>query len=394
MANPGDIAFIGYNADGNDDFAIVVVNDLDGSSTPIEINFTDNEWDGSNFNSGEGVLTWTISTNISAGTVVTFNSLTAGATASAGSVSVSGTMNLAAMDEVIYAFEGDISSPTAFLAAFANDDGQLNLSNTGLTLGTNAIEIDGDEDVATYTGTRADIPANLLTTINDSSNWTTQDGTGDQSNDGNAPDLPFDTTTFECFLTGTQILTEKGYKSVETLEIGDKVQTAEGMEIVKWIAHQTVTPREITNPLRGNPIQIKAGALGDNLPGRDLFVSPDHALFVDGLLINAGALVNDISIVQTKPTENFVYHHVELEKHAILIAEGVYAESYLPQKEDRQQYDNGAEYEELYPEGSNLMLWPMDYPRISSWNKVPRFVSKKLIRIASQLEGQEIKISA
>ena len=390
MANPGDIAFIGYNADGNDDFAIVVVNDLDGSSTPIEINFTDNEWDGSNFNSGEGVLTWTISTNITAGTVITFNSVSSGATVSTGSVS--GSMALAATDEAIYAFEGDISSPTSFLAAFANDDGQLNLSNTGLTLGTTAIEIDGDEDVATYTGTRADLPINLLTTINDPSNWTTQDGTGDQSNDGNAPDLPFDTTIFECFVTGTQILTEKGYQPVEKIQIGDKIQTAEGMETVKWVAHQTVNPKSITNPFRGNPVQIKAGALGYNLPSRDLFISPDHALFVDSLLINAGALVNDISIVQTKPQETFVYHHVELENHALLVAEGVYAESYLPQKENREQYDNGAEYEKLYPHGSNLMLWPMDYPRISSWNKVPRFINRKLMKIAYQLESQNHKL--
>ncbi len=80
---------------------------------------------------------------------------------------------------------------------------------------------------------------------------------------------------------------------------------------------------------------------------------------------------------------------MELENHCLLVAEGTAAESYLPQKENRDEYDNFAEYEELYPHGSNLMLWPMDYPRISSWNKVPRFVSKKLIAIAEKLEGKE-----
>ena len=117
-------------------------------------------------------------------------------------------------------------------------------------------------------------------------------------------------------------------------------------------------------------------------------------MFVDGLLINAGALVNDISIVKTEPTESFTYYHVELENHCLLVAEGTAAESYLPQKENRAEYDNFAEYEELYPDGSNLMLWPMDYPRISSWNKVPRFVSKKLLKIAHELFGQEIKLRA
>ncbi len=199
----------------------------------------------------------------------------------------------------------------------------------------------------------------------------------------------------ECFLTGTLILTENGYKAVEELRIGDLVQTADGkLEAVKWIGYQTINPEQIVHPLRGNPIQIKAGALGDNLPLRDLYVSPDHSLFIEGLLINAGALVNDISIIKTKPLDYFTYYHVELENHCLLVAEGTAAESYLPQKENRAEYDNSAEYEELYPNGSNLMLWPIDYPRISSCNKVPRFVSKKLLKIAHQLFSQDMKLTA
>lgn len=193
----------------------------------------------------------------------------------------------------------------------------------------------------------------------------------------------------ECFLTGTRVLTESGYKLVEELKIGDKVQTAEGnFAAVKWIGYQTVNPVEIGNPLRANPVLIKAGALSNNLPSNDLYLSPDHALLVDGLLINAGALVNDISIIKTEPTETFVYHSIELANHALLMVEGTYAESYMPHHEDRANYDNGAEYEELYPNGSNLMLWPMDYPRVSSMNKVPCRVSQKLMAIAEQLTGK------
>ena len=77
-----------------------------------------------------------------------------------------------------------------------------------------------------------------------------------------------------------------------------------------------------------------------------------------------------------------------------LVAEGTAAESYLPQKEDRAEYDNFAEYEELYPDGSNLMLWPMDYPRISSWVKVPRYVRNKLNSIAAQLSDKLIRLTA
>ena len=190
----------------------------------------------------------------------------------------------------------------------------------------------------------------------------------------------------ECFLTGTRILTDKGEIAVENFAIGDRVVTAEGkLEPIKWIGYQTIQPNQVKNPLRGYPILIKAGALGNNLPQRDLYVSPDHAMYFEGVLINAGALVNGTSIIKTEPKEAFTYYHVELENHALLLAEGASAESYLPQNEDRLAYENGAEYEELYPHGSNLMLWPMDYPRISSWVKVPRYMRKKLNAIAEEL---------
>lgn len=195
----------------------------------------------------------------------------------------------------------------------------------------------------------------------------------------------------ECFLTGTNILTGHGYKKVEELKIGDLVKTADGkLEAVKWIGKQTVNPSQIKNPLRSHPILIKAGALGNGLPVRDLYTSPDHAYLVDGLLINAGALVNDISIVKTEPTETFTYYHVELENHALLLAEGASAESYLPQKENRDEYNNAAEYYEHYPHGSNLMLFPMDYPRVSSHYKVPSYVRQKLMQIAEELYVEKV----
>jgi len=191
----------------------------------------------------------------------------------------------------------------------------------------------------------------------------------------------------ECFLSGTHILTNTGEVAVEDLNIGDLVKTVDGkLEPIKWIGKQTVQPNRIKNPLRGYPILIKAGALGHGLPTRDLYTSPDHAYLVEGLLINAGALVNDVSIIKTEPTETFCYYHVELEDHALLVAEGAPAESFYPNREDRLVYDNGAEYDRLYPYGnSQLMLYPLDYPRISSMNKVPRYISEKLMQIAEDV---------
>lgn len=302
----------------------------------------------------------------------------------------------------VFTFPGALNSGTTFISAggkvvvVGEYTGTL---PTDFFEGLPAIDAAGDAITLSQGGTS-------ITAFFDNNNGfpipTPNDNFGPETNGESLDRVPDGTDTIvsgtpnpECFLTGTLILTENGYKAVEELEIGDLVKTADRkIEAVKWIGYQTINPNQIKNPLRGNPIQIKAGALGDNLPLRDLYVSPDHSMLVDGLLINAGALVNDISIVQTEPTETFVYHSVELENHCLLLAEGTAAESYLPQKENRDEYDNFAEYEELYPQGSNLMLWPMDYPRISSWNKVPRFVSKKLMKIAHQLFGQEIQLQA
>ncbi|MEM6612545.1 MAG: Hint domain-containing protein [Cyanobacteria bacterium P01_C01_bin.72] len=233
--------------------------------------------------------------------------------------------------------------------------------------------INNVDPTSTVTGTFNGLPEGATVNING-----TDFAISYQGGDGN------DVVLTECFLTGTLILIESGYRAVEELNIGDKVKTADGkLEPIKWVGRQTVDAHRVRNPLRGYPVLIKAGALGNNTPIRDLYISPDHALLVDGLLINAGALVNDISILKTEPTETFVYHHIELENHSLLIAEGTYAESYLPQHEDRLIYDNGAEYDRLYPNStSKLMLYPMDYPRVSSRSKVPRFVSKKLIEIS------------
>ena len=204
-----------------------------------------------------------------------------------------------------------------------------------------------------------------------------------------SPEQSFLIIEDECFLEGTNILTEDGYRRIEELEIGDKVKTFDGkLEEIKWIGKQT-RHRFTAHPLRSLPIQIKAGALGNNLPRHDLFVSPDHSLLIDGLLINAGAIENGVSIVKTYP-QNYIYYHIELANHALLDAEGAPAESFCPNKEDRSTYDNGAEYYELYPHGNKLMFWPMDYPRISSKNKVPLFVSEKLIKIAKQLYGEKV----
>ena len=184
-----------------------------------------------------------------------------------------------------------------------------------------------------------------------------------------------------CFLSGTGILTKTGYQNIETLRVGDLVKTASGKEMpIKWVGIQSVDISSNRNLLQSNPVVIKANALGECIPSSDLRVSPNHAIYVEGLLINGGALVNGVNIYQEVPTEDFKYYHIELDSHEMVIAENTWAESYLPQNENRDDFDNAAEFDQQYPDGRKLILWPLDYPRISSQNKVPDYIQEMILR--------------
>lgn len=124
-----------------------------------------------------------------------------------------------------------------------------------------------------------------------------------------------------CFAAGTLITTLRGEIRVEALDIDDILWLADGGTApVTWIGHRRVRAAD--------PVRVVAGAFGPGLPRRDLVLSPEHALFVGGHLVPVHALVDGISVVQEQ-RDRVTYYHVELDRHAILFAEGLPAESYL-----------------------------------------------------------------
>jgi collagen type I/II/III/V/XI/XXIV/XXVII alpha len=92
-----------------------------------------------------------------------------------------------------------------------------------------------------------------------------------------------------------------------------------------------------------------AGAMGAGLPERDLRLSPDHAVYIDGALFEAKALVNAITIVQETDTKFVTYHHIELEWHDIMLAEGLATESYLDTG-NRNMFEMNGGAVQLYPD--------------------------------------------
>jgi hypothetical protein len=170
---------------------------------------------------------------------------------------------------------------------------------------------------------------------------------------------------FNCFCAGTRIATADGWKLVEDIEAGDKVLRAEGGETeVKWLGRQSVDTR-FAHPKLASPIRIRKGALGDNLPERDLRLSGDHAIGIDGLLVTASALVNGTTIIQEPdmPIDGFTYYHVETEAHELILAEGLPSESFVD--------FNGQTFDNAHERPDDRTIAEMDRPRVTSARLLP-----------------------
>ncbi len=152
-----------------------------------------------------------------------------------------------------------------------------------------------------------------------------------------------------CFVTGTRIVTTRGAVAVEALAVGDRVVTASGgQRPITWIGHRDLDLSNHVNPEMARPIRVTAGALGYHVPVRDLVVSPDHAFWIDGVLVQAKDLVDGALIKPDLSMRQLTYWHVELDAHDVLLAEGAPAESYLDTGH-RGYFDNGETSVTLHP---------------------------------------------
>ena len=162
--------------------------------------------------------------------------------------------------------------------------------------------------------------------------------TGDTNLDASQFTIGTDATgTFvdfaSCFVKGTRILTDKGEVNVEMIQEGDSVLTtmngvANPCRVI-WVGHRVIDLNIHPYPWMVAPIRISEGAFGHNTPHRDLILSPDHSVFIDGGLVPLKLLVNDMSIVPEPTQPSVEYYHIETERHAIILAEGLTVETYL-----------------------------------------------------------------
>jgi len=136
-----------------------------------------------------------------------------------------------------------------------------------------------------------------------------------------------------CFLRGTKLRTVDGERNVEDIAVGDLLLTAFGQSRpVQWVGRWSVQ-RKAGKPWSADvrPVRIRQSALGPNTPYTDLYVSRGHAMFVDGVLVPAGQLVNGTSITlhDAEEVDELEYFHIKMESHDVILAAGAPSETLL-----------------------------------------------------------------
>jgi T5SS/PEP-CTERM-associated repeat protein len=227
---------------------------------------------------------------------------------------------------------------------FQDSTGVLQLDNIGGFAGTVATWHAGDAFVAT---------SETLSALAANGNTLTVHDSGPNAGAGGIDTIIFGSaidaggfsivggdTIVACFAEGTRIQTAAGLVAVEALAVGDDVTVLEGgCENVVWIGQRTVNCRAHPAPETVWPVRVRAGAFGENVPVCDLYLSPDHAVFVNDVLVPVKLLIDGDSIVQVR-RDRVRYFHVELPRHSVILAEGLTVESYLDAG-DRANFEDG-----------------------------------------------------
>jgi hypothetical protein len=153
-----------------------------------------------------------------------------------------------------------------------------------------------------------------------------------------------------CFSAGTRIATKYGEVPVNALHAGDLVLTSSGdLRRVCWIGFRHLDLTRHPVPKLVQPIRILASALANGVPHDEVRLSPDHAIFINGVLVPARLLANGASIRRETDCTEVTYYHVELDAHDIMLAEGLPTESYLDCG-NRGMFENGGAPLVLHPD--------------------------------------------
>ncbi|MCV2867339.1 Hint domain-containing protein [Defluviimonas sp. WL0002] len=136
-----------------------------------------------------------------------------------------------------------------------------------------------------------------------------------------------------CFAAGTLITLADREAAIETLQIGDMVQTLDhGARPIRWIGRRTVAALG-----EFAPVAFESGALGNR---RRLLVSPEHRMLVTGWqaelhfgeprVLVAARHLTGLPGIRRAPQAQIEYLHLLFDRHEIVLAEGAASESFHP----------------------------------------------------------------
>lgn len=144
-----------------------------------------------------------------------------------------------------------------------------------------------------------------------------------------------------CFTPGTLIATHKGRVPVEKLQPGDMVVTRDnGAQEIAWVGRKDLGAVDLLQDPQLRPVRIKAGTFGPGLPERDLIVSPQHRLLLQGHLpqlyfdesevLSAAVHLTDQPGIEQIWTPKVSYIHLMFERHEVINSNGAWTESFQP----------------------------------------------------------------
>ena len=145
------------------------------------------------------------------------------------------------------------------------------------------------------------------------------------------------------FATGTCLATTRGEVPVEDLRAGDKVFTHDnGIKRLAWVGKSIASHPDLIENSIHNPIHISKGALGDNMPKRDMVVSLNQRFLITSTLTNVLVGESEVLValkfltklagvrpVVPSPVE---YILVMIDHHELVLANIAWAESIQPDK--------------------------------------------------------------
>ncbi len=273
---------------------------------------------------------------------------------------------------------GDTANTGALTYLGAEGGGNSQLAPED-TFGTNFLGANSGDSNTSGLNAFAMLPDGTWLVGNNDSLWLADPGTTDLT-----------ATPAICFVRGTKIQTIRGEVPVEELREGDEVLTRDnGYKEILWIGSRTIDDAQLRADEKLLPIRIRAGALGENYPSQDLYVSPQHRVVINSkiaqrmfnsseVLVPAKKLLSFKGVNRINNCQEVSYYHILLDQHEIVYANGAEAETLFTGPEALQSVNREAREEilKIFPEFTENMISPPSVRPIAEGKALNNLLSR------------------